>query len=138
MQVGVTGSRDGINGLQDFALTIWTADNEAVKVFRHGDCIGADVEVAAFMRAAYPKCKIACHPPENSILRGYFKSDKTFPTKSYFARNRDIVDNSEILLGFPSHRSRGKGGTWYTINYAVRTDVPVVIFHADGEVEYIS
>jgi len=134
MDVGVTGSREGINGLQDMGLTMWTVDN-TVDVFRHGDCVGADIEVAAHMKAAFPFCNIICHPPEKSILRGYFSSNVTMPTKSYFARNRDIVDGSSLLLGFPNHRSRSRGGTWYTINYAIKQGVPVTIFHADGEIE---
>ena len=135
MKVGVTGSREGIKGMQDLALVMWVADNEAIKIFRHGDCVGIDIEVAAFMRVAYPHCKIVCHPPEKSVLRGYFKSDVTMPVKSYFARNRDIVNGSDILIGFPSHRTRNRGGTWYTINYAIKIGVPVVIFHANGDVE---
>jgi hypothetical protein len=71
-------------------------------------------------------------------LRAYHESDKILPTKSYFARNRDIVDASNMLIGFPAHRSRGKGGTWYTIKYAEKLGVKTGIFYADGEREMLN
>jgi len=137
MQVGVTGSREGINGHQDINLSLWITDH-TIDTFRHGDCVGADVDVAASISVSYPKCKIVCHPPEKSVLRGYFESDEYWPEKSYFARNRDIVDNSDILLGFPSHYNKTSGGTWYTINYATRNNVETFIFYPDGKVGHFN
>lgn len=41
------------------------------------------------------------------------------PAKTHFARNRDIVDASNVLVAAPyNDYEESKGGTWYTINYA--------------------
>ena len=136
MRVGVTGARAGINEIQHNNLTEWLKNTDVIQ-FRQGDCVGADVEVSAIIRETFPACVIITHPPIKDVLRGYFKADIILEEKSYFARNRDIVNGSEVLIGFPSHRSRHAGGTWYTINYAIKMGVRVYIFHKDGEVEPI-
>ena len=46
-------------------------------------------------------------------------------TKAFYARNRLIVENSDIIHAFVF--SDRKGGTEYTIKYAQKIGVPIVI-----------
>lgn len=49
---------------------------------------------------------------------------------AYHARNRWMVDRSDLVIGFPRGDESAGGGTWYTLNYAaeqgkVRLVVPL-------------
>jgi hypothetical protein len=46
-------------------------------------------------------------------------------TPGYHARNRWMVDRSQMTIGFP-HSASG-GGTWYTLDYTASQDKPRVI-----------
>lgn len=142
IRVGVTGTRYGISE-QQYLLAqgwldkpFWGRNYEMIE-FHHGDCVGADIQLATMVRASHPNCKIICHPPTKEDLRGFFESDETLPAKSYFARNRDIVDSCDMLIAFPIHEDRNKGGTWYTINYAHKKKRKCGIFFYDGHREMI-
>ncbi|WP_328459485.1 hypothetical protein [Streptomyces sp. NBC_00448] len=39
-------------------------------------------------------------------------------TPTYHARNRWMVDRSEMVIGFPRSDAEGASGTWQTLNYA--------------------
>ena len=127
MKVGVTGTRSGMNKRQqqeftDFLNELGTGE------FHHGDCVGVDVEAARI--AEKLGWKTVCHPPIKDDLRAFHDSDEFREPKSYFARNRNIVDETDVLLVIPyqdSHQSHG--GTWYTHDYAKKKDKPLhVIF----------
>jgi predicted Rossmann fold nucleotide-binding protein DprA/Smf involved in DNA uptake len=45
--------------------------------------------------------------------------------EAYYARNRQIVEDCDILIAFVSHDR--KGGTEYTVNYALAAGKPVEI-----------
>lgn len=127
MIVGVTGTRSGMTQGQRAQAYQFLVDAQGVEL-HHGDCVGVDVEVAELARdLGY---KIVCHPPEIDSLRGYADYDVTHNPKSYFARNRDIVDECDILLVIPYQTShQTQGGTWYTHDYALKKNKPVhVIF----------
>jgi hypothetical protein len=50
-----------------------------------------------------------------------------FPkAEAYHARNRWMVDRSELIIGFPL-AGRGGGGTWSTLDYAAWKDMPRLI-----------
>jgi nucleoside 2-deoxyribosyltransferase len=54
----------------------------------------------------------------------------------YLARDRAIVDNTDLLIGCPrGYDLRSHGGTAYTVRYALSKGKPVVIIWADGSVE---
>lgn len=49
------------------------------------------------------------------------------------ARNRDIVDETEILIACPGHMHEElRSGTWSTIRYAVKIQRPHIIIWPDG------
>jgi hypothetical protein len=102
-------------------------------VLHHGDCIGADAE--AHVIALWQGLIITVHPPSDSSLRAWKVGDYMREEKNYFARNRDIVNESEALIGLPRTKIDTGGGTWYTINYAKKQGKPVRIIYPDGSIE---
>jgi hypothetical protein len=135
MKIGVTGTRSGMNEHQKtelinfmrlaFAEASLTGEGAEV---HHGDCVGVDVEFAELAKEL--GFKTICHPPEKDELRAFHKSDEIRQPKSYFARNRNIVDECDLLIVIPYQDSHQKsGGTWYTYDYAVKKQKPThVIF----------
>ena len=128
LHIGITGTRSGLSEYQ-YAEVIKFLNSafEPGAVFHHGDCIGVDVEVAWVAKEL--GYKIVGHPPMKKELRGYFDDDETMPAKNYFARNRDIVNESFVLMVVPwQMEHQDNGGTWYTHDYADKNDKPLVIF----------
>jgi len=122
VKVGVTGTRSGMNKRQKQEFTELLTELGTGE-FHHGDCVGVDVEAAKI--AEKLGWRTVCHPPVKDELRAYHKSDEIREPKSYFARNRNIVDETDVLLVVPyqdSHQSQG--GTWYTNDYAVKKSKP--------------
>ena len=136
-KLGVTGTRYGISQEQFLAAQawlqkpFWNRDFELVE-FHQGDCVGADAQLSFMVRMAHPKCKIIGHIPEKSDLREYFENDEEREPTNYLARNRNIVNEVDMLIAFPAHKDMSKGGTWYTIKYAKKQGKKVGIFHFDG------
>lgn len=137
MKIGITGTRDGWTKEQKdvfakLATKLLTADTD--NEFHHGDCRGVDVQAAEYVYNNFPNCKIICHPPVDPNNRGYFKvMHEIREPKTYFARNRDIVDETKILIGIPFAKPLPeKGGTSYTILYAANKDKNLIILWPDG------
>lgn len=127
-KIGVTGTRNGMNSSQRERVTQFLQENKSEGAeFHHGDCIGVDVEVAEIAHSL--GYYVVNHPPVDESLRAFHKSDKILDPKTYFARNRDIVDDTDLLIVVPmddAHQSRG--GTWYTHDYAGKKGKPVSVF----------
>lgn len=133
MILGVTGSRFGWKPQQSnwvpSIFDLWT-----ITEMHHGDCVGVDAEM-------HHQCKIrnipiVIHPPQKEELRAFCEGYKLMlVAKSHFARNRDIVDFSELILAIPSHMNRKSGGTWYTANYAINKEKRLIILLPTGAVE---
>lgn len=122
MKVGFTGTRYGMSELQKLMLQAAVTINPPAE-FHHGSCQGADVEAARIVREFAPKCRIVSHPgPDGDQYRELSGvDDETRQPKTHFARNRDIVDETDILLATPlQDEPQQRGGTWYTINYATK------------------
>lgn len=49
----------------------------------------------------------------------------------YFARNRYLVDNSDVLLAVYDGEAKKRSGTGYTVRYAQSTGKPVLLIHPD-------
>ena len=129
MLIGITGTRSPLNTsqkdrIQKFLQNYYTHRSE----LHHGDCVGADAEVADIAkRLGY---KIICHPPIKNELRAFYSSDLTNVPQSYFARNRAIVDQTEHLIVAPFQDEwQPNGGTWYTHDYAKKKNKPLTIFY---------
>lgn len=98
-----------------------------------GDCKGSD---AVFHSLAKQMGFYTIgHIPEKTELRAYCEYDEENAPLGYFARNRTIVEASDILLSTPwTNEEMPNGGTWYTINYARKRKMPIIIFWPDGRV----
>lgn len=84
--------------------------------FHHGDCIGSD---AFFAQVAKEEgYHVISHPPVDETRRAFGVADESCPAKPFLDRNRDIVDETDVLLATPATPRVDYGGTWYTIRYA--------------------
>lgn len=130
MKIGMTGSREGItmealNSFRNYVLSI------QIKEAHHGDCVGADTIFHNILESIH--IPIIVHPPNINTFRSYCKSNYILPPKEYLVRNRDIVDQTEILIAFPSTMNEViRSGTWSTIRYAQKVNKLVIIFYPDG------
>jgi len=104
---------------------------KVAKTFTHGSCIGADEQahISAWCldiqcrKRASNDARLTAECPEAEQL-----GDPAPP----LVRNRRIVHGSDLLLATPKGFKPGRGGTWYTIKYAMECGVPVIIIWPDG------
>jgi hypothetical protein len=125
MKIGMTGSRSGIS---DEALTEFKAflEKNEITEFHHGDCVGAD---RIFHNIVSSKYKVVIHPPDKDIFRAFCKGDEIREKKPYTERNRDIVDETDMLIAFPlTEKEVFRSGTWSTIRYAKKVNKEVIKF----------
>lgn len=127
MKIGITGTRSGMTELQrTCAMSLLQRLFVNNSQFHHGDCIGVDVQAAEI--AAGIGFYTVCHPPIKTDLRGNHKSNEFREPLSYFARNRNIVDETDFLIVVPFQMShQTSGGTWYTHDYAIKKNKPIEI-----------
>jgi len=132
VKIGVTGTREGANDAQLRRIGAYMMSLGEGHELHHGDCRGVDVEVAAIAR--YLGWRIVCHPPKSNEQQGFYGGDEVRESKGYLQRDRQIVDETELLLVVPLHNSpQKKGGTWYTHDYAVKKGRRVEIFYPDSK-----
>lgn len=136
MKIGVTGTRsspttkqlDEVYKFLNSAVGYCREKDMAPPELHHGDCVGADVAVAKM--AMELGMHVVCHPPTKDDLRAFHTSHTAREPCTYFERNRNIVDETDFLIAVPyqdTHQSTG--GTWYTVDYAVKKNKPVKIFY---------
>lgn len=135
MKIGVTGTRDGMNELQRVAAGryfLFKWDPKTTEI-HHGDCVGVDVQFADM--AYYTGFKTVCHPPVTDDLRGFHKSDEIRDPHTHFKRNRNIVNDVDLLVVIPrENQHQTVGGTWYTHDFALKMHKPVIILWPNGEI----
>lgn len=119
IHVGFTGTQRGLEEPQLAALDRLLGDlayQHGSIELHHGDCVGAD-EVAHDL--ADNSCfDITIHPPDDDSKRAFCTGGISRDPKPYLERNRDIVDESRILIACPNGAERMRSGTWSTIRYA--------------------
>jgi len=129
MKIGITGTRRGITDYQRDEITkllneLYSVNSE----LHHGDCVGADATVADIANEL--GYIIVCHPPTKDSLRAFRRADQIRIPTSYFSRNRNIVNDTDVLLVVPFQTSpQSTGGTWYTYDYALKVGKPVHIIY---------
>lgn len=139
MRIGFTGTREGCTDEQHARLRaeIDRLHSQGAYAAHHGDCIGADAEF-------HDVCKgvglwLVIHPPLVPRLRAFKPGNDTRVAKQYYPRNRDIVDETDVLVACPNDGPRRpNSGTWYTIGYAEQKRKPIILIHADGSVRRIN
>ena len=139
--LGFTGTRNILTQAQMRWLHTFLDDvmkEGEVEEVHHGGCTGADLEM--HLGCVERGIPLVVHPP---VKTNFLAVECVTPTpgvtilepKPYLTRDRDIVMTVDGVVGMPSGNESDGGGTWYTINYAVRVLKPAVIVHPDGHVE---
>jgi hypothetical protein len=141
MRYGFTGTRKGMTVPQMAAFEKFISEIGDFSEFHHGDCVGADDEAAWMIRDMIENSdmdmrgiKIICHPPMDASLRACTANwDEIREMQTHFARNRAIVDESDVLFVAPCQMERQtNGGTWYTHDYAKNKGKKIVTFWPNG------
>ncbi len=140
IKVGFTGTRFGMSVAQYNSLKSLLGSiewNHGVVELHHGDCVGADAEVHGLLEYQAMH-RIVIHPPEKDEHRAFCRNyhEMRLP-KSHFARNRDIVDEGDVLIATPLQMThQPNGGTWYTYDYGMRRGRPIALVLRDGAISY--
>lgn len=134
-RVGVTGARSGLTAQQEpkltQALTI-LRDGRGAMDLHHGDCVGADALAAEI--AEDLGYRVVSHPPVKDQFRANQFSHEVREPTGYRARDRQIVDEVELLIALPNCYLPIPGsGTWYTIGYAQSVGRPLLYIWPDGQ-----
>lgn len=118
MRYGIIGSRKRTDKQSVVNLVNSFSESDIVV---SGGCLGPDVwaEKAATAKNLDVKIFLPDLPPKGSPRYKYRMID------AFYARNRLIVENSDIIHAFVSHDR--SGGTEYTIKYAKKIGIPVFI-----------
>ena len=127
MKVGITGTREGATEYQLIELLNLLTHLNGTE-FHHGDCKGVDEQAALIAKSL--GYKVVCHPPKSNELRAFSPYDECREPLTYLARDRKIVDETDVLIVVPLHTEwQPKGGTWYTHDYAVKKNKPLTIIY---------
>jgi hypothetical protein len=137
MKVGFTGTRFGMTDAQKATVRRLLVELGGTE-FHHGDCVGADAEAQEI--AGELGVTRVVHPPVDAKLRAFCKDYiECRAPKTHFARNRDIVSETDCLIGTPKVAGpitvMTLGGTAYTVNYARKRNRPVYVVEPDGSVQ---
>ena len=136
IQIGFTGTQKGMTEIQKKQLTKYLSDYNNLFIIHHGDCIGADSEAHDIAKRL--NGYIIIHPPKDNNKRAYcFQNsfgDEIREERPYLERNKDIVDESDLIIACPNGKERLRSGTWSTIRYAINKDKSIVIIYPDGQI----
>jgi hypothetical protein len=135
MKVGITATRDGLTQHQTMMLIDrLRALYEDSAELHHGCCVGGDAAAAKLAKGL--GYRVVAHPPIKKALMSQGSlhiSDEVREDKDYLDRNRDIVDESDILIALPRDYTENiRHGTWYTYRYAKNTSVPTIVIFPDA------
>ena len=134
MKIGFTGTRKGLTQEQKLKL-IYLQNKRSPIEFHHGDCIGADYDSDLIIRKINKtKLNIIIHPPNISTKRKYCSSQFIREPKPYLERNKDIVNETDLLIACPkSDKEELRSGTWATIRYARKVGKKIIIILPNGK-----
>lgn len=147
MNVGFTGSREGMTDIQREKFTQLIQELKPDR-FIQGCCIGSDEDATVLVNYLRPACVIVGRPGKSA--KGgdnEFLSQKALSlchwvmdTKPHFARNRDIVADSNVVIGTPCFCPINKdsmGGTAMTLNHSIKNGRKTFIICPEGKVTEI-
>lgn len=136
MKVGFTGTRDNITLVQ--VTNLWnTLKAFGVTELHHGMCVGAD-QIAHKAAGKLGIARVA-HPPLDTrqIFEAPAEDFLAIKTpRAYLDRNKEIVRCADRLFAMPKGKEELRSGTWSTVRWARKRNVPVTIFWPDGRVEH--
>jgi thiamine pyrophosphate-dependent acetolactate synthase large subunit-like protein len=136
MRIGVTGSRTPRTPVQLAAVRDFLeshAGAQRILELHHGDCTGADEEVAEIAREL--GYRIISHPPIETKHRAFVPSYLELTPNGYHERNHDIVNSCDVLLVVPNGPEHLRSGTWSTARFARLIGREGTIIYPDGELD---
>lgn len=137
MKIGITGTRYPITAYQRQRVMQFVIAHP-ISMWHHGLCTGADGTTHRIIREVGSGWIIG-HPPvkdEHLDSELLLDCDELRSAKTHFARNRDVVNETDQLIVIPVQISwQNNGGTWYTHDYAVKKGKPVTIFWPEPKLE---
>lgn len=128
MIVGFTGTQYGMTEYQARQF-ITILQKFSIDEFHHGMCIGADEVAERLVRTNFPHIPVHGHPPKITAKKSRTSEPNyIYAPKDYLDRNHDIVDACHLLIATPfTLNEELRSGTWATIRYAWKKNVPVNI-----------
>jgi hypothetical protein len=140
--VGYTGTSSELTDAADAALAgylLGLKSSGIDVVGHHGDCVGGDARFDFLCRVL--RFRVVVHPPSDPKKRAWCHGldHEIREPKDYRARNEDIVEECEELVGnlsrpgFDFYRS----GEWMTLNIARRLGRPRVMIDSEGDIQAV-
>lgn len=126
VHIGFTGARVGMTTDQR-KIVIQILKLYTPFTLHHGDCVGSDAEAHIIVRSKFKDSEIVVHPPKVDRYRAFCEGDIIHEPKDFIVRNRDIVNDTTILIGTPKSLEQNRSGTWFTIRFAKRIKKPVIV-----------
>jgi hypothetical protein len=124
--IGFTGTSKGMTLSQkaEVRRKLICFKAEGATRFHHGLCIGGDEQAAQIAKEL--GYYVIAHPgysprnPTNTLYRSDFNdNDEVRPEKPFIVRDKDIVDETDRLIGAPlTKEEQVRSGTWTTLRYA--------------------
>jgi len=137
MNIGFTGTRNGMTVEQMIALKELLNILEEPLIAHHGDCVGADKNFHDIIKKFRPNTLIHIHPPSFTAERAFCKGDVLLSEEDYRTRNYNIVDSCDILIAAPYRNTEESySGTWMTVRYARRKQKRHVIIWPTGKMKW--
>ncbi|MBS3914431.1 MAG: hypothetical protein KG003_08025 [Bacteroidetes bacterium] len=135
MKIGFTSPREGVSSVQIRTLIrlLGLFDLKEGDEVHHGCCIGGDEKIHELIREYYPDVSIIGHPP---ILTKFISQITDFDELrlplDFLHRNKEIVNETDILIALPSGPEVIRSGTWATIRYALKGSKSVYIIREEN------
>jgi len=130
LKVGFTGTQFGMTVYQACHVEQLLRQLNATRGI-HGDCIGADKMFDQICHNLGIEVEI--FPPSNPSKRAFCKADFLHPEDDYLARNRKIVDTSDVMIATPkSSEEELRSGTWATVRYARKTGKKLYVINPES------
>ena len=143
VHLAFTGTRNGMTPEQEQSIHDFLVENnQTLKSYCHGGCVGADEDFHNMVLNENSNSIVAVYyvpGPLSFITKDFIESASSNillrEKKGHLSRNREIVDKANYLIGcpptaFPTRR----GGTWYTLRYAKKTNCAGTIFYPHGTI----
>ena len=129
IKIGFTGTRHGMSDEQkdEFKKII---ESKECEEFHHGMCVGADDHAHQIVKEM--EIKIIGHPPTFKKFMAKCECDITKKPFDYLKRNKDIVNDADMLIATPDTKEKVRSGTWSTVRYARQQNKKIYIIHKNG------
>ena len=136
LKIGFTGTRHGMSDVQleEFKKIV---KSKNLDEFHHGMCVGSDKQAHDFVeeqKIKIEEIKIVGHPPKFKKFVAPCKCDILMKPYDYLQRNKNIVDETDILIATPDVKEKIRSGTWSTVSYARIKHKKIYIIHKNGRI----